>query len=134
MPTTLDQARKQFAVPPAESDAKPGPRLGTSPGYILEENRGSFSEKRPYDPHDSHVIECPSGLVVRVKPMTVRDEAHLTKEVRGSDDTAHQAATIAFWLKQRTEVIDYGPYDPYTDWVDMMVADMNMILAATKEA
>lgn len=91
----------------------------------------------PDDPEDPCVFACPSGLVVRVKPMTMRDEDRLQRLHRRNTPIE----SITKWLQSRTEIIDSGPYEQTllngnvsVDWMDLIHADFEAICTATKEA
>lgn len=110
----------------------------------LKEIRKRFSKQKriklrskqpisePDDLKDPCVFTCPSGLVVRIKPMRLKDKDYLKKII---DHNQSAIKSIAQWLQSRTEVIDPGPYgSELVDWKNLYRMDFDAICTATKEA
>ena len=94
--TTLKEIREEFRQP-RKIDLKP---------------KHSISESN--DPKDPCVITCPSGLIVRVRPMTIRDEYHLEKI---SYNTEPAIRSVEQWLRSRRSAGSW-PIQEYVSGLD----------------
>jgi hypothetical protein len=78
----------------------------------------------------SSVVHCPSGFVVKVSLLTMRDEMFITEFQRKRKDPNKLMIAL---LERKCEIISFGPYSGPMNWENLRVSDSEAIAKALKE-